>query len=86
MIPIVRLGHEILAGQRLFLGPDFRDQHLHETPPALSEVSGPLSALIAQCLNKDRGSRPSAAEVSRRLGTMAGQTGYCQMLWIGREE
>lgn len=68
------MGFEMVAGRRPFLGSDFREQHLHEAPPTLDGVSGPLAALIAQCLNKDRGSRPSAADISRRLATMAGQS------------
>jgi eukaryotic-like serine/threonine-protein kinase len=68
------MGFEMLAGRRPFLGPDFRNQHLHEAPPPLDGVAGPLAALIAQCLNKDPGSRPSAADISVRLTSMAGKT------------
>ena len=67
------IAFEMLAGTRPFAGPDFREQHLHALPPGLTDVSGPLAALVAQCLHKDRGSRPPAADISRRLATMASQ-------------
>ena len=49
------MAYEMLAGVRPFAGPDFRDQHLHEVPRALKGVSGPLGALVDQCLHKEPG-------------------------------
>jgi serine/threonine-protein kinase len=68
------MAFEMLAGNRPFGGPEFREQHLHETPPSLEGVSGPLAALVAQCLQKDPGSRPTAAEVSRQLAGAGAET------------
>jgi serine/threonine-protein kinase len=66
------MAYEMLAGARPFAGPDFREQHLHEVPASLTEVSGRLSALISQCLNKSPASRPVASEVLRRLSAVSG--------------
>jgi serine/threonine-protein kinase len=66
------IAYEILAGARPFAGPDFREQHLHEVPPTLNGVSGRLSALVGQCLNKSPASRPLASEVLRRLSAVSG--------------
>lgn len=66
------MAYEMLAGVRPFAGPDFREQHLHEVPATLQEVSVPLAALVAECLQKSPEARPSAADVARRLGTTGG--------------
>lgn len=66
------MAYEMLAGVRPFLGPDFREQHLHDVPPTLEGVSGRLASLVAQCLNKHPASRPSAADVLRRLESVSG--------------
>ena len=67
------MAHEMLAGVRPFAGPDFRDQHLYEVPASLAGVSGPLAALVDQCLHKEPGSRPSAADIGRRLSSLGRQ-------------
>ena len=64
------MAYEMLAGTRPFTGPDYREQHLHEVPATLIGVSGPLAALVDQCLHKEPGSRPSAADAARRLASM----------------
>jgi hypothetical protein len=61
---------EILSGGRPFPGPgrdDFRDQHLHRDAPALGEVPPSMAGLVAECLFKAPGARPSAANVLARL-------------------
>jgi serine/threonine protein kinase len=61
---------ELLTGEWPFLGPtrqDFQDQHLHQAPPALRDVAGPLTVLVEECLDKAAQVRPSATEVLRRL-------------------
>jgi eukaryotic-like serine/threonine-protein kinase len=64
------MAYEMLAGRRPFLGPDFREQHLEEVPPTLKGVSGRLSSLVNQCLNKHPASRPTPSDVARRLSAM----------------
>lgn len=65
------MAHEMLAGARPFAGPDYREQHLHEVPATLIGVSRPLAALVDQCLHKEPGSRPSAADAALRLASMS---------------
>jgi len=66
------MGYELLAGRRPFRGDDLRDQHLHQTPAALADVSAPVAALISQCLLKEPGARPSATDVLRRIAVASG--------------
>jgi serine/threonine protein kinase len=66
------LAHEMLSGAAPFPGVDYRDEHLHDLPPALTGVSGPLASLITECLNKAPGARPSARDVGSRLTSLGG--------------
>jgi serine/threonine protein kinase len=66
------MAYEMLAGQRPFLGPDYREQHLHEAPPKLDGVSGPLASIVYECLQKSAGARPSASDVAGRLLNVGG--------------
>ncbi|WP_433082448.1 serine/threonine-protein kinase [Dactylosporangium sp. CA-052675] len=64
------MAFELLSGQLPFPGPrepDYRRQHLQESPPTLVGPSPSLAGLVAECLSKAPGSRPSATEISRRL-------------------
>lgn len=64
------MAHEMLAGARPFPGPsteEYRDQHLHSDPPRLTGVTTPLASLIAECLYKAPGARPTPENVARRL-------------------
>ncbi|MEU8126632.1 serine/threonine-protein kinase [Micromonospora sp. NPDC049049] len=64
------LAYELLAGAWPFKGPslgDFRDQHLHDEPPALNGVSVALVSLVEECLYKAPQTRPSPSNISARL-------------------
>lgn len=70
------MAYEMLAGQRPFPGPgvdDLRDQHLHRDAPALEGVSPALAGLVAECLFKAPGSRPSPANLLSRLERSLGE-------------
>jgi serine/threonine-protein kinase len=62
------IAYELLAGSRPFAGPDFREQHLHNTPPSLPGIPATLDALVQECLYKAPAARPSPANLSARLG------------------
>lgn len=61
------MAFELLAGHRPFPGPDFRDQHLHHIPPALSAGTPRLRVLVEECLIKAPEARPPAALVVQKL-------------------
>lgn len=70
------MAYEMLAGTRPFPGPNtdnYRHQHLHEVPPTLPGVSGPMASLVTECLHKSPGSRPSPGDVARRLASVSGR-------------
>jgi eukaryotic-like serine/threonine-protein kinase len=61
---------EMLAGRRPFPGPaleDFREQHLNQDPPPLTNVAPSLAALASESLFKAPQARPTAANVAARL-------------------
>ncbi|MFL5281819.1 MAG: protein kinase domain-containing protein [Rhodopila sp.] len=69
------MGFELLTGAWPFTGPelfDFRDQHLHADPPPMTNVPMALTSLIAECLYKSPGARPSPQNILTRLQS-AGQ-------------
>jgi eukaryotic-like serine/threonine-protein kinase len=66
------MAYEMLAGHLPFPGPDFREQHLGAVPAPLQGIARPLAALVNQCLYKQPESRPSAADVLRRLTAAGG--------------
>ena len=63
------MAHEMITGALPFDGSpeDLRDLHLHHAPPALEGVTPELSALVAECLYKAPGARPSAQTILTRL-------------------
>lgn len=64
------VGHELLAGQRPFPGPDvgdFRQQHLNEKAPDLTAGPVGLRDIIDECLYKPLETRPTPAKILRRL-------------------
>lgn len=61
------MAFELLQGELPFPGPDFRQQHLNEPPPALSGCPPWLASLVNECLFKAGAARPTAANVLARL-------------------
>lgn len=64
------IAYELCSNALPFHGPDlpdFREQHLHQNPPPLSNVSLALVAFVSECLFKARESRPSPSNALARL-------------------
>ena len=64
------IAFELVMGRRSFEGPtfdDLREQHLHTEAPEVTGVSPVLTGLVAECLFKAAGSRPSPTNVLARL-------------------
>lgn len=64
------MAFEMLMGHRPFPGPDgpdFRNQHLTEDPPALTGCPVLLASLVTECLLKAPEARPTAANLLARL-------------------
>lgn len=61
------IGFELLQGKLPFPGPDFREQHLTQPPPALSDCPPLLASLINECLFKAPAARPAPANILARL-------------------
>lgn len=61
------IGYEILSGHRLFDGPDFAEQHLHEVPAALTAGTRRLRVLVEECLFKAPEARPTPENVLAKL-------------------
>lgn len=61
------IAFELAMGRRPFVGPHFREQHLHEDPPPLAGFSPRLAALIEECLIKAPEARPTPSNLLVRL-------------------
>lgn len=64
------MAFEMVMGSRPFVGPtteNYRDQHLHSDAPEAIGVPAALASLIAECMFKPADSRPTAANVLKRL-------------------
>ncbi|MFE3109717.1 serine/threonine-protein kinase [Kitasatospora indigofera] len=61
------IAHELISGALPFPGPDFRNQHLHDDPPALAGVPAAVDALVEECLNKAPQARPTPGNLVARL-------------------
>ena len=67
------MAYEMLCGTRPFTGSreELREGHLHRAAPTLGGVGANLSALVAECMAKPPGARPSAKAIAERLGAFA---------------
>lgn len=65
------MAYELMTGERPFLGPDFRDEHLHQTPPSLKVGTLRLRLLVEECLEKVPAARPTPAQLVNRLANAA---------------
>ena len=61
------IAHELLAGERPFGGPDYKNQHLVDPPPAINGIPDRLRSLVVACLHKPPGARPSPKNLLARL-------------------
>ena len=64
------IAHELLSGSLPFSGAEhwnYRELHLHASPPHLDDVSSDLATLVRECLYKAPGARPSPSDVLGRL-------------------
>lgn len=61
------MGFELLQGRLPFPGPDFREQHLQQPPPASSGWTPSLASLVNECLFKAPAARPTPANIRARL-------------------
>ena len=61
------VAYEILARRLPFEGPDFRQQHLHESAPPIEGVAPLLAALVDECMYRSPEARPSPANLLARL-------------------
>ena len=83
---------QMIAGERPFPGPersDYRDQHLHQSPPRLEQVSPAFAALIDECLYKAPEARPRPANFEARLSRVAASPsspGLMRLQEANREE
>ena len=69
------IGYEMLSGVPPFGGPNiehFREQHLREAALPLDDVPANLAGIVAQCLVKAPGARPTAASLLDRLHRTTG--------------
>ena len=61
------VAYELLTGQRPFGGPDFRHQHLEESPEPIRGVPERVRSLVGECLYKPPGARPLPQNLLTRL-------------------
>jgi eukaryotic-like serine/threonine-protein kinase len=62
--------YELLSGSRPFIGPDFRDQHLHNNVQTLEGVPSALAAIVDECLYKAPEARPTAKQILARVARL----------------
>lgn len=61
------MAFELFQGVLPFPGPDFRDQHLSEPPPAVTGCPPSIASLVNQCLFKASAARPTPSNILSRL-------------------
>ena len=66
------VAHELLAGERPFDRPDYRHQHLEESPKAMIGIPEKLRSLVGECLYKGPGARPLPQNLLARLRASMG--------------
>ncbi len=67
------IGYTLLTGKPPFSGPtaeDYKNQHLHDEPPPLSECNSLLKSLLVMMLRKVPESRPSLTRIAKTLETI----------------
>ena len=57
----------MLSGQTPFRGPDYRRQHLEESPPKIEGVPSRLRSLVSECLYKPQQARPRPQNILARM-------------------
>ena len=72
------VGYELLAGQPPFGGPDYRSQHLGVTPEPIPNIPTKLQSLVAECLYKSLGARPTPQNLIARLTGVGSATSVAQ--------
>lgn len=76
MYSLGAMGYELICGQPPFQGPDipdFREQHLEETPPMLAGVPASLESLLRACLHKAPQARPTPESFLTRLNRVVNE-------------
>ena len=61
------VAYELITGKRPFLGPDFRHQHLEESPGPIPGIPDRLRSLVGECLYKGQEARPRPQNLLTRL-------------------
>ena len=61
------VAYELITGKRPFLGPDFRRQHIEESPEPIPGIPDRLRALVSECLYKGPEARPVPQNLLTRL-------------------
>lgn len=61
------IAFELTQGHRPFAGPDYREEHLNDAPPALTGCSPALASLVTECLYKIAAARPTPTNILTRL-------------------
>jgi serine/threonine-protein kinase len=61
------MAFELLQGRLPFPGPDFREQHLNQPAPAVSDCPPSFASLVNECLYKAQAAHPTPANILARL-------------------
>ncbi len=61
------MAFELTQGRLPFPGPDFREQHLNQPPPVISDCPPSFASMVSECLFKAQPARPTPANVLTRL-------------------